>query len=310
MSESVWAQILLGVSYGLAASALGFNVFHDANHGAFSSNPRVNLFLSRLTCTVLGAGRYFWRHKHEVLHHRFTNIFEWDDDVETRGQLRLSPRQPWQPKFRNQHRFFFVFYGVNTMEWFFIKDFVQYYTLRINPHQRIPPMSRADVLEFWASKAIYFAVFAALPFAFLPAWQAVVGLLIFHIVFGLSLTFIFNLAHGVENVDFPVPTGNPATIEEDWAAHQMRTTANFGINNRLLNWFAGGLNFQIEHHLFPYINHTHYPDISGIVQRTASEFGLPYNLYDTYFGAVNSHFRVVRELGMEPTPASIPLQAS
>ena len=302
--QSGWKQLLLCISYALAASALGFNVFHDANHGAFSSSKRINLLVSRLTCMVLGPSRYLWRHKHHVLHHVYTNVFKWDDDIETRGHLRMSPRQPWEPKFRNQHLFFFVLYGFNTLEWFFSKNFIQYFTLRINPYMAIPQMSRQDKFEFWATAAFYFTFFVALPFALQPAWKVLVGLVIFHLLFGTALALIFQLAHGTEKVEFPVATGDrPASIDDEWAAHELRTTVNFGMANRALNWYAGGLNFQIEHHLFPHISHTHYPAMSEIVRRTALEHGLPYNVHDTYFGAVLSHYRFMRALGVAPQAA-------
>ncbi len=305
--DSLPVQILLCVSYGLAAAAMGFNIFHDSCHGSFSSNRRVNLFLAQATCAVLGVGRYFWCYKHNVLHHRFTNIFKWDDDIETRGSLRMSPQQPWESKFKNQHVWFYFLYCLASIEWIFIKDFVQYFTLKINPYQPIPPMTRREKLEFWLCKAIYFAGFVALPFALLPTLNVVVGLLIFHVVLSLALTFIFNLAHAIEKADFPAPTGNPATIDEEWAAHQLRTTVNFATGNRVLNWFAGGLNFQVEHHLFPNINHTHYPEIADIVRGAAVEFGLPYNLYETYIGTIKSHVRILRELGIEP-PRGVPAE--
>jgi linoleoyl-CoA desaturase len=305
-ARSAWAQLILCISYTLAACALGFNLFHDANHGAFSSSRRVNLFLSRLTCVFLGPSRYLWWQKHHVYHHVFTNVFQWDDDIETRGFLRMSPRQPWERKFARQHLFFVPLYALSTIEWFFVKDFVQYFRLRMT-HRPIPPFSPADKLEFWLSKAAYVGLFVVLPFAFIPAPRVLLGLLLFHVMFGLALTFIFQIAHGTEKVQFPEPqAGNPAQIEEEWAAHEMRTTVNFAVNNRLLNWFAGGLNFQVEHHLFPHMSHTYYPEISAIVQQTAAEYGLPYNLHDTYVDAVKSHFRFVRSLGVEPSPDVTP----
>ena len=299
-----WLQLLLCLSYALAASALGFNVFHDANHGSFSSNKRLNLLVSQLTCMMLGPSRYLWRHKHHVLHHVYTNVFQWDDDIETRGHLRMSPRQPWEAKYKNQHLFFFFLYSFSTMEWFFTKNFIQYFTLRINPYVAIPALSRREKVEFWLSAAFYFTFFVALPFALLPVWKVLVGLVIFHVLFGMVLTLIFQIAHGTEKVDFPVPTGNqPASIDDEWAAHELRTTVNFGTSNRLLNWYAGGLNFQIEHHLFPYISHTHYPAMSVIVRQTAREFGLPYHEHETYLGAVLSHYRFMRALGVAPQAA-------
>lgn len=300
-TEAAWGQALLCVSYALAAAAMGFNIFHDSIHGSFSASSRINTYLSRATCSVLGTGRYFWWYKHNVLHHRFTNVFEWDDDLETRGSLRMSPCQPWQPKFKNQHRWFYFLYCMTSLEWVFIKDFVQYFTLHINPYRTIPHLSRGEKWEFWSGKAFYLAFFVIPPFIFLPAGRVLVGMLIFHFTLSLTLAFIFNLAHAIEKADFPAPSGDPATIEDEWAAHQMRTTVNFATNNRLLNWFTGGLNFQIEHHLFPGISHTHYPAISAIVRDTAVEFGLPYHNYETYFGTVRSHFRIMRTLGTKPT---------
>jgi linoleoyl-CoA desaturase len=306
-SRSTSIQLLLCVSFALASAALGFNVFHDANHGAFSSSRRVNLFWSRATCCLLGPSRYLWDQKHHVFHHVFTNVFRWDDDIETRGHLRMSPRQPWEPKFTHQHLFFVPLYALSTLEWFFVKDFVQYFNLRMT-HRAIPPMSLGDRVEFWTSKAVYFTLFVALPFAFFPWPRVLMGLLVFHIIFGLTLTFIFQLAHGTEKVAFPEPhgAGADATIEDEWAAHELRTTVNFGNHNRALNWFAGGLNFQIEHHLFPHLSHTYYPEIADIVRRTAIEFGLPYHAHDTYRGAIASHYQFVRALGHKAPPTEAP----
>jgi len=148
--KSGWLQLLLCFSYGLAASALGFNVFHDANHGAISQSRRVNLSVAVLVSAVLGASRYLWNYKHNVLHHRLTNIHTWDDDLETRGFLRLTPRQHWKRRYHGQHLFVFILYAINAVELVFVKDFVQYFTLRINSHQRIPALSTAEKVEFCA----------------------------------------------------------------------------------------------------------------------------------------------------------------
>jgi len=296
-----WLQLLLCISYGMAASAVGFNIFHDANHGAMSRSRRVNLFWAILTSMVLGASRYLWSYKHNVLHHRLTNIHTWDDDLETRGFLRLTPQQHWKRRYYGQHLFVFVLYAVNAIEMVFVKDFVQYFTLRINEHQRIPAMSAAEKVEFWISKALYFSVFVALPFAILPPGRVMEGFLVYEFTLGLSLALVFSMAHQVESVDFPSPEGAPPTIDEEWGAHQMRTTANFANRNHGWNWFSGGLNHQIEHHLFPSMSHTHYAAIGRVVRDTADEFGLPYNHFETYGAALHSHYRLLRQLGTRPS---------
>lgn len=288
------------LSCALAAAALGFNVFHDANHGAFSPRRKVNVGLAVLTCAVLGPSRYLWHYKHHVYHHVYTNIYGWDDDIETRGHLRMSCRQPWRAKYRHQHLAFGLLYALSTIEWFFVKDFIQYFSGRMT-HRAIPPMTAALHAEFWLCKVTYVLLFVALPFAFHPVLTVLTGLLLFHLTLGLTLTFVFQLAHGTEDVEFPEPSANdPALIDDEWAMHVMRTTVNFGTGNRVLNWYAGGLNFQIEHHLFPLVSHIHYPLLAPIVRSTAREFGLPYHEYPSYRGAIVSHYRLLRSLGSAP----------
>jgi linoleoyl-CoA desaturase len=304
----VWLQYALWFSYGLAASAVGFNIFHDANHGAMSSDRRTNLLVGSFAATILGASRYLWNYKHHILHHRFTNIHGWDDDLETRGFLRITSQQEWKPRYRGQHLFVAALYAVNAFELVFIKDWVQYFTLRINEHQRIPPMSRPEKIEFWTGKIIYLAIFLGLPFALLPFAHVLIGLLIYEVTLGLSLALVFSMAHQVESVAFPTPNGANA-ITEEWGSHQMRTTANFANRHAGWNWYTGGLNHQIEHHLFPAMSHTHYAAIGPIVRRTGIEFGLPYHHFETYAAALHSHYRHLRALSMEPQIAVVVVPA-
>jgi linoleoyl-CoA desaturase len=181
-----------------------------------------------------------------------------------------------------------------------VKDFVQYFTLRMNARQCIPAMSKAQKIEFWAAKSIYLTVFIAMPIALLPASHVVVGFLIYQATLGLSLALVFGMAHQVELAQFSAAGGSTPTISEEWAAHQMRTTVNFANASPAWNWFSGGLNHQIEHHLFPSISHTHYPDIRQLVRDTALEFHLPYHQFRTHAEALASHYRLLRKLSERP----------
>jgi linoleoyl-CoA desaturase len=300
-SSHAGLQVLLCLSTALAACAIGLNIFHDSIHQSFSANPTINLFLARSACAVLGVSRYFWQYKHNVLHHRFTNVFQWDDDLETRGCLRMSPRQPWDKKFKHQHVYCWFLYALATIEWIFMKDFVHYFTMRINQYQPYPPMSSKEKIEFWVSKGGYGSLFVLMPFFFQPFWKCVAGLVIFHLALGLSVTLIFNLAHVMEKSSFPEPQGEISpSFDSEWAALQLATTVNFGRTNAWLTWFSGGLNYQIEHHLFPKVSHTHYPEISAILKNTAEEFHLPYHEYPTYASALKSHYRALKHLNEPP----------
>ena len=117
-----------------------------------------------------------------------------------------------------------------------------------------------------------------------------------HWVGGLIMSTIFQMAHVVEGAVQPLPNAE-GIIETDWAVHELRATSDFARNNLFLNWYAGGLNFQIEHHLFPNICHVHYRNIAPIVENTARQFGLIYNLKPTFAAALISHVKRLKELG-------------
>ena len=133
-----------------------------------------------------------------------------------------------------------------------------------------------------------------------PFWAVVGVYSLAAFVSGVALSVVFQLAHCVEEADFPVPvptaTGG-ARVENEWAVHQVLTTANFARSNRVLSWFLGGLNFQVEHHLFHKICHVHYPELSKVVEKVCNEFGVRYNANKTFWGAVRSHCRWLVAMG-------------
>jgi linoleoyl-CoA desaturase len=124
-----------------------------------------------------------------------------------------------------------------------------------------------------------------------------------HLAMGFTLAIVFQLAHVVEHTEFEFAKVDPKTIESEWAIYQVKTTANFAPRNKIISWFVGGLNYQIEHHLFPRVSHVHYPALSKIVKDTCAKFNLPYNEFPTMVSAIVSHFRMMRILGRRPTLA-------
>ena len=130
----------------------------------------------------------------------------------------------------------------------------------------------------------------------LPWYWILFGFICAHFVEGFFLAIIFMLAHVVEGTAYPEP-GPDGKIDMPWADLQMRTTSNFAIKNRLVNYLFGGLNFQVEHHLLPKICDVHYPRISKIVKQAAKDHNLPYLEHKTFFGAIASHARILKKLG-------------
>lgn len=293
----LWLNILLCSLLGANFAAIGFNVMHDGSHGSYSTNPRVNKFMA-IALNLLGGNNYMWNLKHNVNHHSFTNIEGMDDDIDIKPFIRVHADQPKHWFHRFQHYYFLFLYGLTYLFWVFWQDFKKYFTRRISAFTPLRKMSFADHFSFWISKVLHVGIFIVLPMFFVGVWQAVLGYLIAAFVTGIFIAIVFQLAHIVEETDFVMTENSVANLETEWAVHQLNTTANFATKNKSISWFVGGLNFQVEHHLFPKISHIHYPQISVIVRNTCKEFNISYNEFPNLATAIGSHIRHIRNSGI------------
>ncbi len=288
-------NILLCLVWAMSIASIGFNVMHDSNHGGYSDHPRVNKLVS-LSAEMLGMSGFRWRTKHNVWHHTYTNIAGFDDDVETFGLMRLSPVSPWKPLFKAQVWYFPLIYSFIAFD-FILRDFMMVMTGKSDANHVYPKMNLSDKITFWAGKLFFFGIMFALPLLVFPWWQVLIGFFIVMLSVGLIMGIVFQLAHINGDVNFPEPVGSPKHIENEWAVHQVETTANFAPRNWLLNFYVGGLNYQIEHHLLPHICHLNYPRLAPIVRATCEEFGIRYTSYPTWREAFACHLRELRVLG-------------
>ncbi|WP_460925361.1 fatty acid desaturase family protein [Pontibacter brevis] len=294
-------SLLFWFVMGLGVAGIGMSVMHDANHGAFSSSKRVNELMGH-TLNLVGGSAFNWKLQHNILHHTYTNVVEMDEDIQDRLVLRFSPHTKVKFFHQLQWVYAFVFYGLLTLYWVVAKDFVQYgLFIKNGVNANTVSENRKWLLKLITMKVLYFFVMLAVPVLFfgIPFLQVLLGFLLMHFVAGIILTVVFQLAHTVEGTSHPRPDEN-GNIENDWAIHQMNTTVNFSRHNKLLSWYVGGLNFQVEHHLFPRICHVHYPAIAEIVKETATEFNIPYLENETFGQAVRSHIATLHRFGRLP----------
>jgi linoleoyl-CoA desaturase len=285
----------LCVVWALAIASVGFNVMHDSNHGGYSDHPNVNKLVS-LSAELLGMSGFRWRIKHNVWHHTYTNISGFDDDVETFGTMRLSPNVPWKPLYKAQVGYFPLVYSLIAFD-FFLRDFMMVLTGKSDANHVYPKMGVGDTVTFWAGKLFFCTIMFVLPLLVFPWWQVLIGFMLVMLIVGLVMGVVFQLAHINGDTTFPEPVGSPQQIDNEWAVHQVETTADFAPTNWLLNFYVGGLNYQIEHHLLPHICHMNYPRLAPIVRATCAEFGIHYQCYDTWREAFACHLRELRVLG-------------
>lgn len=287
--------ILESIILGGLTAGIGFNVMHDGAHGSFSRKGWVNE-LAGISINFLGANVYMWKTKHNVAHHSFTNVDEHDDDLNAGAFLRLGPNQKRYKIHRFQHRYFIFIYSILYFYWVFFTDYKKYVTNKVG-ETPIKKMNVAEHISFWGFKLVHLFLFVFLPIYIVGFMPWLIGFLAFGLATGVIMSVVFQLAHVLEETSFPLPDKVTNKLEDDWAVHQLKTTANFATKNKILSWLIGGLNFQIEHHLFPNISHIHYPAISQIIKETCKEYGIPYIEHPKMRVALASHVNHLRQLG-------------
>ncbi|HIP32551.1 MAG TPA: acyl-CoA desaturase [Crocinitomicaceae bacterium] len=296
--DSNWGIIGMWALMGFGVSGIGLSIMHDANHGSYSTSKSVNKLMGA-TLNFAGGYPLNWIIQHNVLHHTFTNIEHFDEDIEKKGVMRFTPNQEHKAIFKFQIFYAPILYAILTIYWVLSKDFEQ-----LNRYEKLGLLKAQGVgykkalFQIIIMKIAYLAVFIALPLFLLNVhWGIVIGgFLIMHAIAGLVLALIFQSAHVIEETEF-FEADESNSVEENWAILQMRTTANFANGSTIFSWYIGGLNYQIEHHLFPTICHVHYKHISKIVKATAKEYGVPYHHHKTFLGALKSHFTLLNDLG-------------
>ena len=296
--SALHALILCGL-LGYTFACIGFSVMHDANHGSYSTKPWLNDAVG-LTANALGASSFFWKQKHNIIHHTYTNVDGIDDDIAKSPIIRQCESQKWVPAHKVQHLYLLPIYALSSIFWLFFMDFTKYFTRKIYTTEAWKLNTKNHII-FWVTKILYFTFYMIIPAMVWGFGPWLLGFMALHAVMGVTLSLVFQLAHVVENTEFEtVALDETKHIESAWAEHEVRTSSNFAMGNPVVSWFVGGLNFQIEHHLFPRVSHIHYPAISKIVIEKCKEFNLPYNKYDTMLEAMASHFRMMKTLGKKP----------
>lgn len=283
----------------LFIAGVGFNVMHDAAHGALSKHDWLNRWGSYYL-DILGCYSGSWDVKHNKAHHTNTNVEGADADLDAPAWLcRFSRSKPWKPWHRWQHYYMPFFYGLMVPRWQFGLDIKYFREGRIGQSKIGWPKGR-QWRVYLGGKIFYYGVVLGIPLFLNWSWRGVLGFIVVYAVvlwiLSFVLTMTFQLAHCVDTVEFVTPTED-WEVEEAWGIHEMKTTQDFAPDNPLLNFYFGGLNLQVEHHLFPYEQHVHYRGLREVVMRQCREHDVVYRCQSTLWAALASHFRHLRKLG-------------
>lgn len=306
---SAWLFFSLWLLMAAGIIGIGTSVMHDAHHGSYSPNPKVNRALGYVL-ELIGGFSGTWKIQHNVLHHTYTNISGFDEDIDSLKVLRFSPHQTREWYHRYQFIYAWFFYMFMSLAWMTTMNYMQLFRYRKEGLLEKNHLSFGSAfVSLTVSKLFYYAYIIVLPVLFSGmAWQYIIsGFFLMHFSAGLFLSCVFQPAHIMPTSYFarPLNMNGIKVIENSWPLHELLNTTNFAPNNKFLTWFIGGLNFQIEHHLFTNVCHVHYPQIAPIVKATAAEFDLPYHSEPSFFKALTSHAKMLKQLGKADGLASL-----
>src|SRR5690606_6079574 len=282
---------LLGINFAV----IGFNIMHEGGHGSFSRYKWLN-DVSAYSLNLLGGNIHFWKQKHNIDHHTYTNIEGMDHDIDVKF-MRMHEEQPRYGYHRFQHYYWVLLYGISYMAWVLYQDFEKYFSRKMEKTGRRKKLDVKEHVIFWLTKVGYVFLYFIIPILFVGWVQTLVGFVVLSIACGFSISIVFQLAHVVEGTQFPEADSETNKIEKEWAVHQLATTAKFATQSKIADWFLGGLNVQVEHHLFPSISHVHYPQINKLVKETCQEFNVAYLEHKTMGKAFLSHILHIKKLG-------------
>jgi linoleoyl-CoA desaturase len=290
------AVVAASISLGLAAAGIGFCIMHDANHGAYARSRTVNR-LAAHSLDLIGGSSYVWRVKH-LAHHTYTNVADHDPDIDALPFARFEPTQPRRFWHRYQHVYMWLLYALVTVRWQAVTDFT--FLARGSVGRSRFQRPRGWNLAGLVGGKTFFLVWAILlPLWLHSPWHVLLVFAIVSAVASLALTVTFQLSHCLEEAATLAPDGLSDTPE--WHVHQVLATSDFAPRNRMIRWYVGGLNHQIEHHLFPRVPHTLHPQLADIVRRTAADCGMPYTSHPSAWTALRSHTRWLKQMGAAAT---------
>ena len=296
-----WQALPLALLLGTAMAGIGFNIMHDGGHQAYSERRSINRLMA-LALDMVGGSSYIWQWKHARFHHTWVNVAGHDSDIDLGVLGRLSPQQPRRSWHRWQHVYLWPLYGVTAIRWHLYGDFRDMINGTVGERPFDRPRGR-DLAGFIIGKLVFFTLAFGLPLALHPIGSVLAFYALVSAVAGILLALVFQMAHVVEEAAFPAPDATGWQMATPWAIHQLETTVDFARGNRVLGWMIGGLNFQIEHHLFPRISHVHYPMVARVVEEACRELGVAYREHRTFAAGIASHYRLLRALGRPETHA-------
>ena len=283
------------VLIGLTGILLAFNVSHDACHGSFSKNKRINYWVYHLTFNLQGTNAYLWQLRHNASHHVFPNVDGCDADIDDNPFLRLSPQHPLKSYQRYQHFYAIFVYCIYSLHWFLVKDLFYLFKKKVaNLQHKKHSTKEFILLFFWKIVYIVFTVVIPILHGYAPG-HVLLAFTLMHVCLSLFFIHVLIATHLCMETQFP-QTDKNGNLPGDYYTHQLSTSLDYSPTSKFYNWFLGGFNAHAAHHLYPKLPHTTYPEISVLIKKKAYESNIRYNEL-SLLKSICSHYRFLKAMG-------------
>ncbi len=272
---------------------IAFNITHDANHDAIFKSKKWNTFFGYFI-ELLGVNRNLWILSHNQEHHTYINVHEHDNNIQGYKILRLTPEDKWYKHHKYQWLYAPFVYGLSTLNYAIIRDYKM--LAKYISSSKVKP-SFKFLAEFFFFKILYYSYVFLIPVLVFKVsiWIVLTYFLIGHFINGLFLALIFVTGHLTENTMYPEVENN--IVDNNWSSHVIQTTGDYAVTVPFMQWFVGGINLHVAHHLFPRVCHVHYKKISPVIKNVAQKHGIEYREIPGFFEALKSHFMLLKKLG-------------
>lgn len=305
VSSSLPLSLLFASLCGICGAWTCFMPTHEGSHASTTESPLLWRLQGMTLDYVLGAGYYTWLHQHFLGHHPFTNVVDHerpldaiDPDVLTNEPdlRRIKPHQNYHSRYRFQKFYAPLLYGLLGMK-FRVNDFIILFGVKTNGVVRVNPMNTWHTVNFWLGKAFWLSYRIVLPCMFAPVWKALLLFAVSDLVTSWMLALVFQVNHVIPQAEWPAVDKDSGMVNMDWAQMQLATTLDYAHGSWLTTFATGALNYQVTHHLFPYISQIHYPAIAPIIKQHCKKHGIIYHELPSFWAALKNHISYLAMLG-------------
>jgi len=271
------------------------NYWHDGLHFSLSSDWRINAITPYFL--PLLSSPWLWYHQHVIGHHAYTNVGNKDPDIAHAPQLlREHESIRWRKNHTNQAHighFSLVWSIAVPLGLQFLTDIRTNLKLSFNNAVPYAKLNRPRLICHVIGRLIYLFSLYLWPFLRFSTWKAIIWIVVPNVCFSLSFMLNSQINHLNEEC---AHASSPNFLK-----HQVVTAMDFGHNSLICRYFSGGLNYQIEHHMFPFVNHCHLPSLAPLVKELCRKHDVPYNEASGYGDALEKHLKHTGNMSHKPT---------